>query len=78
MVETTDQRLGLLIERIEGLEEEKKNISSDIKDVYAEAKAVGYDTKILRKVVRLKQMRTEERHEMETLIDTYMAALGIE
>lgn len=77
MAEATDDRLRLLIERIERLEEEKKGIADDIKDVYAEAKAVGYDTKILRKVVRLRKMREEERQEQEMLLDTYMAALGL-
>ena len=75
--ENTDDRLRLLIERVERLEEEKKGISDDIRDVYAEAKAVGYDVKIMRQIVRLRKLKPEERKEMELLIETYKAALGI-
>lgn len=78
MSETTDNRLELLIQRVERLEEGKKGISDDIRDVYAEAKAVGYDVKIMRQVVRLRKMRPDDRREMETILDTYKAALGIE
>ena len=78
MAETTDNRLRLLIERIERLEEEKKGISDDIKDVYAEAKAVGYDTKAMRQIVRLRKMRPDDRREMELVLDTYKAALGMD
>lgn len=78
MAETTDDRLRLLIERIERLEEEKKGIQDDIKDVYAEAKAVGYDTKILRQVIRLRKMKPDDRREMEQILDAYMAALGLD
>jgi uncharacterized protein (UPF0335 family) len=74
----TDDRLRLLIERIERLEEEKKGISDDIKDVYMEAKAVGYDTKIMRKMVRLRKQTRDARLEEEALTDTYKSALGIE
>ena len=77
MAEATDDRLRLLIERIERLEEEKKGIADDIRDVYAEAKAVGYDTKIMRQIVRLRKMRPDDRAEMETILDTYKAALGL-
>jgi uncharacterized protein (UPF0335 family) len=77
MAETTDDRLRLLIERIERLEEEKKGIGDDIKDVYAEAKAVGYDAKIMRQIVRLRKMKPDDRREMEMILDTYKAALGI-
>ncbi|WP_338446567.1 DUF2312 domain-containing protein [Pelagerythrobacter marensis] len=77
MAETTDDRLRLLIERIERLEEEKKGIADDIRDVYAEAKAVGYDTKIMRQVVRLRKMSPDDRAEMEMVLDTYKAALGL-
>jgi len=73
----SDDRLRLLIERIERLEEEKKGISEDIKDVYAESKAVGYDTKIMRKIISLRKMKPEERTEQETILDTYKAALGM-
>ena len=77
MAETTDDRLRLLIERIERLEEEKKGIQDDIKDVYMEGKAVGYDTKIMRQIVRLRKMETHDRQEMEAILDTYKAALGL-
>ena len=73
----TDDRLRLLIERIERLEEEKKGIADDIRDVYAEAKAVGYDPKIMRQVVRLRKMKPDARSEMEIILETYKAALGL-
>jgi uncharacterized protein (UPF0335 family) len=73
----TDGRLRLLIERVERLEEEKKGIGDDIKDVYAEAKAVGYDTKIMRQIVRLRKMKPDDRREMEMVLETYKAALGL-
>jgi uncharacterized protein (UPF0335 family) len=74
----TDDRLRLLIERIERLEEEKKGVADDIKDVYAEGKAVGYDTKMMRQIVRLRKMAPDDRREMEMLLETYKAALGLE
>ena len=74
---TTDQRLRLLIERVERLEEEKKGIADDIRDTYAEAKAVGYDAKIMRQIVRLRKMKPDDRAEMEAILDTYKAALGL-
>ncbi len=77
MAETTDDRLRLLIERIERLEEEKKGIADDIRDVYSEAKAVGYDGKIMRQIVRLRKMKPDDRAEMEMVLDTYKAALGL-
>jgi len=77
MAENTDDRLRLLIERVERLEEEKKGISDDIKDVYLEAKAVGYDVKIMRQIVRLRKMNPDDRKEMEMVLDTYKAALGL-
>ena len=70
-------QLRAFIERIERLEEEKKTISDDIKDVYAEAKANGFDVKILRQVIRLRKQDADERSEQETLLDLYMAALGM-
>lgn len=73
----TDDRLRLLIERIERLEEEKQGIADDIRDVYAEAKAVGYDAKIMRQIVRLRKMQPDDRAEMEALLETYKAALGL-
>ena len=78
MAETTDDRLRLLIERVERLEEEKKGIADDIKDVYGEAKAVGYDTKMMRQIYRLRKMKPDDRREMEMLLDTYKAALGLD
>ncbi|KPF79033.1 MAG: DUF2312 domain-containing protein [Sphingomonadales bacterium] len=78
MAEAADDRLRLLIERIERLEEEKKGIGDDIKDVYAEAKAVGYDPKIMRQIVRLRKLKPDDRREMEMILDTYKNALGIE
>ena len=77
MANATDDRLRLLIERIERLEEEKKGIADDIRDVYAEAKAVGYDPKIMRQVVRLRKMKPDDRNEMELVLETYKAALGL-
>lgn len=73
----SDDRLRLLIERIERLEEEKKGISDDIKDVYQEAKATGYDAKILRAVIRLRKMEPDDRKEFEAVLETYMNALGM-
>ena len=69
--------LRLLIERIERLEEEKKAMADDIRDVYAEAKARGYDAKAMRQVVRLRKMETQARQEAEAILDTYKAALGL-
>jgi len=77
MAEATDDRLRLLIERIERLEEEKKGIADDIRDVYAEGKAVGYDTTIMRELIKLRKKDANERSEHETLLDTYKAALGM-
>lgn len=73
----SDDRLRLLIERIENLEVEKKAISDDIKDVYSEAGSVGYDKKILRQVIKLRKMRSDERQEMEAVLEAYMNALGM-
>ncbi|MDP5103795.1 MAG: DUF2312 domain-containing protein [Erythrobacter sp.] len=74
---STDDRLRLLIERIERLEEEKKGIADDIRDVYAEAKAVGYDPKIMRQIVRLRKMKPDDRSEQDMLLETYKNALGM-
>jgi len=70
-------QLKSFVERIERLEEEKKTISDDIKDVYAEAKANGFDVAILRQVIRLRKQDANERSEQETLLDLYLAALGM-
>ena len=77
MADASDDRLRLLIERIERLEEEKKGIADDIRDVYAEAKAVGYDTKIMRQIVKRRKMTPDDRNEQSTILDTYLAALGM-
>jgi uncharacterized protein (UPF0335 family) len=71
-------QLRLLIERVERLEEEKKGIGDDIKDVYLEAKATGYDVKIMRQIIRLRKMAPHDRQEMEAILQTYLAALGME
>ncbi|KPH66028.1 DUF2312 domain-containing protein [Novosphingobium sp. ST904] len=73
-----DDRLRLLIERVERLEDEKKGISDDIRDVYNEGKAVGYDIKIMRQIVRIRKMKPDDRREMDMLLDTYKNALGID
>jgi len=70
-------QLKAIVERVERLEEEKAAIAGDIKEVYAEAKANGYDTKILREVVRIRKMDTAKRQEREALLETYMHALGM-
>lgn len=71
------QALTQFIERIERLEDEKRGIADDIKDVYAEAKAHGFDPKIMREVVKLRKMEDEKRREREALIETYLLALGV-
>lgn len=73
----SDNRLRLLVERIERLEEEKKGIADDIRDVYSEAKAVGYDTKIMRMIIRYRKMKPDDRAEMDAMMETYKAALGL-
>jgi uncharacterized protein (UPF0335 family) len=70
-------QLRTIIERIEKLEEEKAAIAGDIKEVYAEAKANGFDTKTLRQVVRIRKQDSAERQEQEALLDLYMHALGM-
>jgi len=73
----TGERLRAFIERIERLEDEKQGIASDIKDVYAEAKAAGFDAKIMRQLVRLRKMEAHERKEQEELLDLYKTAIGM-
>jgi len=70
-------QLKAIVERIERLEEEKKGIADDIKDVYAEAKGNGYDVKALRAIIRLRKQDKQEREEHEAILDTYMQALGM-
>lgn len=77
---TTDvaaDQLRLFIERIERLEEEKRGLTEDIRDVYAEASANGYNTKIMRQIVRLRRMETHARQEADALLETYRNALGL-
>ncbi|MFY9970379.1 MAG: DUF2312 domain-containing protein [Roseiarcus sp.] len=77
---TSDVNAGHLrafIERIERLEEEKKALADDIKDVYGEAKANGFDTRIMRKVVSIRKQDRDKRIEEETILDLYLAALGL-
>lgn len=71
-------QLRLLIERVERLEEEKKGINDDIKDVYLEAKATGYDVKMMRQIIRLRKMDPNDRRAMQAILETYMAALGMD
>jgi uncharacterized protein (UPF0335 family) len=70
-------QLRAFVERIERLEEEKKALSDDIRDVYAEAKGNGYDVKALRQIVRLRKQDKDERQEQEAILDLYMQALGM-
>lgn len=70
-------QLRAFVERIERLEEEKKTVADDIKEVYGEAKAMGFDTAILRKVIALRKMDDQERLEMEAILETYLTALGM-
>lgn len=71
-------QLKSIVERIERLEEEKAGIASDIKDIYAEAKGGGFDTKVLKQVIRLRKMNKAERLEQEELLELYRTALGME
>lgn len=77
MANASDDRLRLLIERIERLEDEKKGIADDIGDVYMEAKAVGYDPKIMRQIIKLRKMKPDDRSEADMLLETYKNALGM-
>jgi uncharacterized protein (UPF0335 family) len=80
MAETavSNDQLRLFMERIERLDEEKKGISDDIRDVFSEAKSQGYDTKIMRQILKLRKMEPHDRAEMEALLDVYKSALGLE
>jgi uncharacterized protein (UPF0335 family) len=70
-------RLRSLVERIERLEEERKALSSDIKDIYAEAKSAGFDVKVLRQLIRIRKQEAAEVEEQETMLDIYRRALGM-
>ncbi len=72
------QRLKSYLDRIDRLEEEKKGLAEDIKDIYAEAKGVGFDVKTIRKIVKLRQMDTNKRHEEEELLELYKSAVGLD
>lgn len=78
MADSTDDQLRLLIERIERLAEEAKGISEDIRDTFAEAKSVGYDPKIIRKVLKLRKMNAQDRAEMDAVLNTYCCAVGLQ
>ena len=71
-------QLRLFIERVERLTEEKKGISDDIRDVFFEMKAMGYDTKIARQIVRLRKMETHDRQEQQAILEAYCRALGLD
>lgn len=74
----SDDRLRLLVERIERLEDEKKGIGDDINDVYQEVKSVGYDVKVTRQIIKLRAMKPDDRREMEAVLDLYKSALNID
>ena len=78
MTMVAKDQLRAFIERIERLTDEKQAIADDIKDVYGEAKGVGYDTKILRKVVSIRKQDSHERAEQEAMLATYLSALGMQ
>lgn len=73
-----DERLRLLMERIERLREEKKGIADDERDVFMEGKAVGYDPKMMREILKLRAMRPDDRREHEMMLDTYKTAAGLD
>ena len=72
------ERLKSFIERIERLEEEKAALASDIREIYSEAKGTGFDTKIMRQIVRLRKMEEADRQEQQAILDTYKKALGLD
>lgn len=72
------ERLRSFIQRIEKLEEDKAAVGEDLKEVYAEAKGTGFDTKIIRQIVRLRKIEVEKRRENDELLDLYKAAIGME
>jgi uncharacterized protein (UPF0335 family) len=76
LTQAVKEKLKQVVAKIEKLEEEKKEVGGQIKDVYQEAKSMGYDTKALRTVVRLRKMDRQEREEAEAILDTYLLALG--
>lgn len=76
MDQTNKEKLNQLILKVERLEREKSEIALDVKEVFSEAKAFGYDTKIMKKVIALRKMEDKDREEMKMLTDLYMSALG--
>jgi uncharacterized protein (UPF0335 family) len=76
LTEAAKGKLKQVVSKIERLEEEKKEVGSQIKDVYSEAKAMGYDTKALRQVIRFRKTDRQEREEQQAILDTYLLALG--
>lgn len=70
-------RLRSLVERIERLEQEKKDLGTDVKDIYAEAKSAGFDTKVLRQLIAIRRKEPDDVEEQETLLDLYRRALGM-
>lgn len=76
LTQAAKDKLKQVVTKIEKLEEEKAEVASQIKDVFAEAKSMGYDTKVLRKVIRFRKQDRQEREEQEAILDTYLLALG--
>jgi uncharacterized protein (UPF0335 family) len=76
LTEAAKDKLKQVVSKIERLEEEKKEVGGQIKDVYSEAKAMGYDTKALRQVIRFRKTDRQEREEQQAILDTYLLALG--
>jgi uncharacterized protein (UPF0335 family) len=74
----SSERLRSFIKRIEKLEEDKAAVSEDLKEVYAEAKGTGFDTKTIRKIVSIRKMEVEKRREQDELLDLYKSALGMD
>lgn len=77
MTEATREKLRQTVAKIERLEEDKKEVAEQIKEIYAEAKAFGFDTKALRAVIRIRKIDQAEREEQEMILDTYLQALGL-
>lgn len=76
--EISSERLRSFIKRIEKLEEDKRSVAEDLKDVYSEAKGTGFDAAIIRQIVRLRRVEVDKRREQEELLDLYKSALGME
>lgn len=78
MADATDDRLRLLIERVERLKEEQKGIADDIRDTFLEAKSQGYDPKIMRQAIKLRSMSPQDRAEADAILQSYCCALGLQ